>query len=679
MNLLLFGCYGMCDGYSYCNYFKEYFLTVSFFPVYELNDRLNENHQNFSLYDIDNIIKGDLNKNYYTDRLINHNIKKDIIIILHNNEFIKNNIIIKHIIELKNIYQFKLLQINWDVSINELKINENFDLSFNSNPNMILHNKNALFFKSGFCIDKSYYKIDDNYKCDVSIICTNLYEGWENNMRKNIVDLLYDNNEIKFYIYGTNNIKNKYPNKYKGFINYDNCNLVFSNSTFNLNISPVNDITQFGYHYFSERLGQIIGCNSIMISNNDYKNMLIPNYHYIYIKNIEDLIPTILKYKDDTNFIMNMKKNISNIRNNFNYKNVVKNISLKILSLYEQKNFNVIAKYGKNDNYIDVSNIIIQNLINNNFVININNSTFNHDPCKNIIKELIINGISINEYDYYLFNDFNINIVCDKTCKIYFIEYYESIIEKFKKFKINCNLIITDVLDYVENEYNNVYLYFGMYPINKFKNNYRINTEQCSRKNVINHINKYDSIVFDYDKYQSIKYKLNYLPYQINDIEINKLQNNSNKYNYDICIMTLNSSKRKDIYDILIKNEINVLVIDSYGDLRDEKIKNCKILLNIHYSDDYNIYEHLRCDRWLFSNKLIITENTPSIDYLDYKDLLIIANYNEIVETVLNVINDFDNIYKNFTIKLNNIKKKLIHERELDFFDFYNYIRKNLE
>ena len=42
-NLLILGCYGLKDGYyAYSKYFNQHFDNISFFPLFELRDRLNE-------------------------------------------------------------------------------------------------------------------------------------------------------------------------------------------------------------------------------------------------------------------------------------------------------------------------------------------------------------------------------------------------------------------------------------------------------------------------------------------------------------------------------------------------------------------------------------------------------------------------------------------------------------
>jgi len=151
----------------------------------------------------------------------------------------------------------------------------------------------------GFDKDISYYEKDEEYECDISIVCTNLYtENKEfpfnatNITRYEIVDELYEiRDKIKFHIYGYENLKTKYEECYKGFIKYQKCNKVFSNSKINLSIHPiVNELTEKNVEeeYFSERVPQILGCKGLLVTNSYLSRYLTPDEDYIYIDRYMD-------------------------------------------------------------------------------------------------------------------------------------------------------------------------------------------------------------------------------------------------------------------------------------------------------------------------------------------------------------------------------------------------------
>lgn len=344
-NLLIFGYYGFRDGYySYGKYFKHSFDSVSFYPLVELRDRISEKNQNFSINDIKNIILGNNleNKNLYSNELKNTEVNKNYVIIAHSFAFIKtfmlgDTLFYDYIIKLKSELNFQLICFNWDADLNNLKWEglRHFDKIFAAYPFYTIYD-NCFFFKQGFCENTSYYYKDEKYKCDVSFIGTNLYTDscWTNQKlsRKKILDKLYNDPNIYLHIYGTENLKNDYPLSYKGFIKYDECYKVFSNSLINLNISPIEDIKFKNDYYYSERLPQIIGCESIMLSNNNFGKFLVPDKEYIYLNNLNNLNSLVHKIKNNKNIQEYIKMNLKKKKNNFNYKFLMKDVNKILLS-----------------------------------------------------------------------------------------------------------------------------------------------------------------------------------------------------------------------------------------------------------------------------------------------------------------------------------------------------------
>jgi hypothetical protein len=164
---------------------------------------------------------------------------------------------------------------------------------------------------------------------------------WENkNMnRKQVIDTIAENKLINLHIYGipSSSISNTYPDQFKGYLPYNKCYLGFSNALFSLNISPLNDVYKNGYYYYSERLPQILACNSIMISNNDYGDLLIPNVDYIYLTDLKELNNIILDFKRNPQKAEIMRNNYKQKLDNFNYEKIAKEMS-KIMLNNEESN-----------------------------------------------------------------------------------------------------------------------------------------------------------------------------------------------------------------------------------------------------------------------------------------------------------------------------------------------------
>lgn len=341
-NLLILGYYGFKDGYfAYGQYFRNYFNTVSFFPLIECRDLINYNKTTFE--DLEKVIIGQDLDNVYSNNLNIFPNFKNYVIIAHSCDMIKNlklgeKMLLEYILELKEKYKFKLIQIDWDPVLSDNHyITKDFDICFCADP-INLRYKNVHYFPQGFSPNFSYYLEDQNYKCDISIICTNLYVGNEfpnqSLNRKIILDTLYKSKLFNLKIYGPSFLGNLYPDSYQRFIEYDQCLRVFSNSLISLNISPLNQIknenecfSRGKEFYYSERLPQIFACHSIMLSNNDFNPLLIPDEDYIYIENINDLIPKIQDILGNKDKYSRIQNNVIKKKVLFNYENLIENIS----------------------------------------------------------------------------------------------------------------------------------------------------------------------------------------------------------------------------------------------------------------------------------------------------------------------------------------------------------------
>ncbi|MEO0236614.1 MAG: hypothetical protein ABIN35_00075 [candidate division WOR-3 bacterium] len=148
---------------------------------------------------------------------------------------------------------------------------------------------NYLYCPPGFDSSITHYIDDPSYHSDVSIVCTNLYTDYNifprqsvRVHRKELVDLIYQHrNEIVFHIYGPPNLGQMYPDCYKGYISYQDCPKVFSNSKINLCIHATSYNNYRDYLYFSERLPQIMGAHGLVYCETEYTGLLQPNVNYI--------------------------------------------------------------------------------------------------------------------------------------------------------------------------------------------------------------------------------------------------------------------------------------------------------------------------------------------------------------------------------------------------------------
>jgi hypothetical protein len=100
------------------------------------------------------------------------------------------------------------------------------DVSFSCCMDSVyLYRKNgceSYYCPPGFDPEVHYPEVDPEYVCDISIVCTNLYQGqaitkYPHISRKSLIDgVLVKNPGIDLRIYGYESIKKVYPEHYKG-------------------------------------------------------------------------------------------------------------------------------------------------------------------------------------------------------------------------------------------------------------------------------------------------------------------------------------------------------------------------------------------------------------------------------------------------------------------------------
>jgi hypothetical protein len=167
------------------------------------------------------------------------------------------------------------------------------------------------------------------------------------------------------------------------------------------------------------------------------------------------------------------------------------------------------------------------------------------------------------------------------------------------------------------------------------------------------------------------------LPYQFNHIENLVLKNQDNIYEYDVGIV--NACPKKDssvsshltykrtlIWEKMKAHNWNCVNILGWGKERDELIRKCKVIVNVHHFECFSIFQHIRCDRLIFANKLIVSENSLCGNDLDMKNLVVWSDFSELLETTHKVLNDFDRMNS----VLSSIDKNpLIQKRQNDLLE----------
>lgn len=88
---------------------------------------------------------------------------------------------------------------------------------------------------------------------------------------------------------------------------------------------------------------------------------------------------------------------------------------------------------------------------------------------------------------------------------------------------------------------------------------------------------------------------------------------------YDIGFVGHINPRRKYVIDKLSEKGYKVLITDKFGNERDCLLAKCRNVLNIHVEAYYDIFEAIRCSRWLSAGLTVISENSrdfPKSEFL---------------------------------------------------------------
>jgi hypothetical protein len=163
-----------------------------------------------------------------------------------------------------------------------------------------------------------------------------------------------------------------------------------------------------------------------------------------------------------------------------------------------------------------------------------------------------------------------------------------------------------------------------------------INTEQLTcdnhKNNLINNIIElekkceYKVIIYDYSKTNCRIIEENGFISCYHEYISTKEENDflkslcTGNYEYDVGFVGGLNDRRLFILNELKKLDIKVLICEDWGRERDINLAKCKYILNIHWNDEYKIFETIRCNRLLQAGIKIISED--SIDMYENPNLL---------------------------------------------------------
>lgn len=133
------------------------------------------------------------------------------------------------------------------------------------------------------------------------------------------------------------------------------------------------------------------------------------------------------------------------------------------------------------------------------------------------------------------------------------------------------------------------------------------------------------------------------VPYQYDEEEVKHLKALRQPYKWDVAFCGTLSPRRQHILNELRSRGVSVKEVQGWKDARDSEIAQCRILLNIHFREDYQVFESYRCDRWIFASKVVVTETSTGQQNFDLNKLITVVPYEELVDKVIEVLSNFEN------------------------------------
>jgi len=240
----------------------------------------------------------------------------------------------------------------------------------------------------------------------------------------------------------------------------------------------------------------------------------------------------------------------------------------------------------------------------------------------------------------------------------YVVEYIESIIYVLPQSTCHVYRGIDDVINII-NQNAGPYVFIKNVPYGFERDNiYVLNIEQLTKTNEYAVICSISKNICDYSlgniKLLPNDKKVYYLPYQYNPSEDYAIEKDS-----DVVFIGWATGDRR----MGIINRIpNIRIIEnSYGTERDTLLFRHKILVNVHFDKTYNIHEQIRTTRCIFNKMIVITEPSVDDDTHPLRNHMIIVEYEDIHETVLKVLKNYDKYYNKLfnTPEFEKIKEEL--------------------
>ncbi len=232
---------------------------------------------------------------------------------------------------------------------------------------------------------------------------------------------------------------------------------------------------------------------------------------------------------------------------------------------------------------------------------------------------------------------------CNPSTIHFFLDYIKSINANYNNVEIiiNTHVLASKMQNCINTDLFIFVQYMPPIYVNTNANCALLNTEQLSKMQWVQTLCNIPIKIMDYSMANIqclLPYRQNlyYLPYMVNRSEI---------FNYEKIHDVACIGCWTDSYRLNITNQIpNINIIEGFNEERDEQLFRHKILLNVHFNQQFKIFEQMRCNRCIFNKMIVITEKCLDIDF-ELKKYIIECEYDELVVTTNKVLNNYEYYY----------------------------------
>jgi hypothetical protein len=153
--------------------------------------------------------------------------------------------------------------------------------------------------------------------------------------------------------------------------------------------------------------------------------------------------------------------------------------------------------------------------------------------------------------------------------------------------------------------------------------------------------------IYSCNNYNNFYKKILYISPVLFDYDSQNYEYKERKINVLTTFINTNEPRRRRLFDnIKIANVDHKNINNCFSNEDLKKLYlNTKIIINIHQTSEHDTFEELRVLPALLSGVIVISESSPLNNLIPYNDFIIWSSYDNIIETVKKVINNYDDYH----------------------------------